>query len=155
MDIELPVELVPQPSKVSCWAAAMAMVVSYRDRASYTAESIAETAGMDTNTGYGWPAILNAVAVWNLRQLGPASAMPERWAKLLDTYGPLWIVETGNPYHAVVVAGIHGDGTLEQTTVTVYNPWPPNQGAVETIGFLDFDSDFGLGAGADAQIVCG
>ena len=59
----------------------------------------------------------------------------------------------GNPHHAVVVGGIHGDGTPEQTTVTIYNPWPPNQGAVEQKAFLDFDSDFGLGAGANTQIV--
>lgn len=97
---------------------------------------------------------MNAVAAWGLRQIGPASAMPDVWANLLQSNGPLWIVEVGNPYHAVVVGGIHGDGTPEQTILTIYDPWPPNQGAVdEQKAFLDFDSDFSLGAGADAQIV--
>ena len=63
------------------------------------------------------------------------------------------IVEVGAPYHAVVLSGMHGDGTPGGTQVTVYNPWPPNQGAIEYKTFLDFDQEFGLGAGAGAMIV--
>lgn len=153
MDIDYQVQLVPQPTDKSCWAASMAMIVGYRDSASYTADAIAAQAGMDTNTPYSWNDILSAVSAWQLKQIGPASAMPAAWGDLLQSNGPLWIVEVGNPYHAVVVGGIHGDGTPEQTTLTIYNPWPPNQGVVEQKAFLDFDSDFGLGAGSDAQIV--
>jgi hypothetical protein len=63
------------------------------------------------------------------------------------------VVEVGAPYHAVVLAGVQGDGTPEGTFVTVYNPWPPQVGAVETKSFLEFDQEFGLGAGADAAMV--
>jgi hypothetical protein len=147
------VPLVPQPTAVSCWAAALTMVVSNRDSASYAPESIAEAAKMDLNTGYGWSDISNAVSAWNLSTEGPVSALPSYWAGLLASSGPLWIVEVGAPYHAVVVVGINGDGTPEGTTVTVNNPWPPNSGAVETKSFTAFDTEFGLGAGASAQIV--
>jgi ABC-type bacteriocin/lantibiotic exporter with double-glycine peptidase domain len=155
LSVALPVQLVPQPTDVSCWAASMAMVAGYRDSASYSADAIAAQAGMDTATGYGWNDIQSAVNTWGLRQLGPASQLPSAWADQLQTYGPIWIVETGAPYHAVVVVGINGDGTPEGTTVTLNNPWPPGVGAVENKSFIDFDSDFGLGAGADAQNVSG
>jgi hypothetical protein len=42
---------------------------------------------------------------------------------------------------------MHRDSTPSGIQVTVYNPWPPNQGAIEFKTFLDFDNEFGLGAG--------
>ncbi len=146
-------QLVPQPTPVSCWVASLAMVVGYRDSMSNTPDTIAAAAGMDVNTSYGWSDIEKAVAAWKLQETGPASAMPSDWATMLQTWGPLWIVEVGAPYHAVVLSGMHGDGTPGGTQVTVYNPWPPNQGAIEYKTFLDFDQEFGLGAGAGAMIV--
>lgn len=153
IEIDVEIELIPQPTPISCWAAALAMVVGARDRESYSPETIASAAGMDTNTPYGWSAIERAVTAWDLHETGPASAMPSEWARLLELWGPLWIVEVGAPYHAVVLAGMYGDGTPDSTQVTVYNPWPPNQGAIEYKTFLDFDNEFGLGAGASAMIV--
>lgn len=50
IDIDYQVQLVPQPTDKSCWGAAMAMIVGYRDNASYTPDAIAAQAGMDTNT---------------------------------------------------------------------------------------------------------
>jgi hypothetical protein len=153
LDVYQQVELIPQPTDVSCWAASLAMVVSARDQASTAPETIAAEAGMDVYTGYAWPEIRNAVGAWNLVEEGPRSAMPEEWARLLEHWGPIWVVEVGAPYHAVVLAGVQGDGTPEGTFVTVYNPWPPQVGAVETKSFLEFDQEFGLGAGADAAMV--
>lgn len=151
--VDVPVFLVPQPTDVSCWAAALTMVISHRDQASYAVETVAEAAGMDVDTGYSWDEIREAVRTWGLRERGPASAMPAEWSRLLRLFGPLWIVEVGAPYHAVVLGGIAGDGTPAGSWVTVYNPWPPQQGAVEYRWFTDFDYEFGLGAGANAMIV--
>lgn len=151
--VELGVALIPQPTPVSCWAAALTMIVSYRDQTSYTPEKIASAAGMNVSTGYGWADIHKAAAKWGLKTEGPASAMPAGWAQLLQMVGPLWIVEVGAPYHAVVLAGMHGNGSPDDTEVTLYNPWPPKQGAVQFKTFLDFAREFGLGAGAGAQMV--
>ncbi|GAA3393297.1 papain-like cysteine protease family protein [Cryptosporangium minutisporangium] len=153
IDVITDVVLIPQPTDVSCWAAALAMVVSARDRASRSAEAVALQAGMDVSTGYGWSQIRAAVNAWNLVEEGPRSAEPAEWARMLEAWGPIWIVEIGAPYHAVVLGGIRGDGTAEGTRVTLYNPWPPGVGVIESKSFLDFDSDFGLGAGAGAAIV--
>jgi hypothetical protein len=154
ISIEYQVELISQPTDVSCWAAGLAMVVSFRDQASYTAEQIALRANMDINKGYGWNDIRSAVSTWQLNEEGPMSAMPSYWAGLLQTSGPIWVVEVGNPgAHAVVLIGMHGDNTPEGTSVTLNNPWPPNQGKTEEKTFLDFDAEFGLGAKANAMIV--
>ena len=148
------VELISQPTDVSCWAAALAMVVSFRDQASYAAEEIASRASMDTKRGYGWNDIRYAVSTWQLKEEGPMCAMPDYWASLLQTNGPLWVVEVANPgAHAIVLIGMHGDATPEGTSVTVNNPWPPNQGAIEQKTFVDFDREFGLGAKANAMVV--
>lgn len=147
------VPLVPQPTQVSCWAAALTMVVDYRDQMNYPVQQIASRAGMNLNTGYRWGQIQNAVSTWGLQEIAPMSADPIWWADMLDAHGPLWIVEVGAPYHAVVVTALHGGGTAGDTEVHVNNPWPPNSGVVEYKTFEDFDQEFGLGAGAGAAIV--
>lgn len=153
LDVSVDVSLIPQPTEVSCWAAALAMVVGARDFVSIAPETVAEAAAMDVDTGYAWGDIQRAVATWNLAEEGPRSAMPDEWARLLQAWGPIWVVEVGAPYHAVVLAGVRGDGTPDGTWVTVYNPWPPGVGAVETKTFLEFDQEFGLGADAGAAMV--
>ncbi len=151
--VNLDVPLVPQPTPVSCWAASLTMVISYRDQASYAPETVAAQANMDVNTGYGWDDIKNAVTAWHLNTEGPACGLPQYWADLLQAHGPAWIVEVGNPNHAVVVVGVNGDGTPAGTTMTVNNPWPPNQGVVEQKAFNDFESDFELAPSPNAQVV--
>jgi ABC-type bacteriocin/lantibiotic exporter with double-glycine peptidase domain len=151
--VSLNVPLIPQPTDVSCWAASLTMVVAYRDQASYTPQTIAAAANMDVDSGYGWDQIKAAVSAWNLTAEGPTCAMPSDWAGWLRSFGPIWIVEVGNPNHSVVVVGIDGDGTPEGTTVTLNNPWPPNKGVVETKPFADFESDFELAPSPTAQIV--
>lgn len=153
--VYFPVPLVPQPTTVSCWVASLTMVIDYRDQMSYDPAYVAQAAGMDVNTGYGWNSIRWAVQTWGLIEEGPVSTTPAGWAQMLQNWGPIWIVEVGAPYHAVVVIGIMGDGTPENTWVLVNNPWPPNSGVVEYKLFSDFDYEYGLGAGAYAQLVHG
>lgn len=153
LSVKLDVPLVPQPTATSCWAAALTMVISDREQMSYSVEHVATTAGMDLADSYDWNEIRHAVQVWDLYEEGPVSALPQYWADLLSAYGPIWVVEVGAPYHAVVVIGIQGDGTPENTWVTLNNPWPPELGTVEYKIFTDFDYEFGLGAGANAMMV--
>jgi hypothetical protein len=62
MDIDYPVQLVPQPTDMSCWAAAIAMLVGYRDSTSYTPDAIAAQVGMDTSVPYAWSVIQSAIS---------------------------------------------------------------------------------------------
>jgi hypothetical protein len=142
------IPLIAQPTDVTCWAASLAMVAG-----ASSAEEVADKAGMDINTGYGWPEIQAAVSAWGLNEEGGACGMPDFFAGYLQSYGPLWIVEVGAPYHAVVVTGMEGDGTPDGTNVYINNPWPPGSGAQETKTFTAFEAEYELGAGASASIV--
>lgn len=143
------IPLIAQPTDVTCWAASIAMLVGQ------SAEDVCASAGMSTTEGYGWEDIRKAVSIYGLTEIGPACGGPDYFAPMLER-SPLWIVEVGAPYHAVVLTGMYTDAdewAWDNTTVTVNNPWPPGSGAVETKSFMDFANEYELGAGAMAQIV--
>jgi hypothetical protein len=143
------IPLVAQPTDVTCWAASIAMLVGR------SAEEVCEAAGMSTTEGYGWSDIQNAVRTFGLTEIGPACGGPDYFAGMLER-SPLWIVEVGAPYHAVVLTGVYTDADewdWNTAYVTVNNPWPPGSGAVEDKPFMDFANEYELGAGALAQIV--
>lgn len=143
------IPLIAQPTEVTCWAASIAMLVGR------SVQEVCDGAGMTTTDGYEWPAIQNAVRYWGLTEIGPACGGPDYFAPMLQS-SPLWIVEVGAPYHAVVLTGMYTDAdewAWDNTMVTVNNPWPPNSGNVETRAFMDFANDYELGSGANAMIV--
>lgn len=140
------VSLVPQPTDVTCWAASIAMLTNK------TVEQVTSEAGMTTTDSYGWSDIQSAVPTHGLTEIGPTCGGPDYFAQMLER-SPLWIVEVGAPYHAVVLAGLNGGGNWDDTEATIYNPWPPGSGAIERKPFADFANEYELGAGAMAQIV--
>ncbi|SEQ94258.1 Papain-like cysteine protease AvrRpt2 [Lentzea xinjiangensis] len=141
-----PVALVPQPTTVSGWAAAIAMVAGARERKPITAAQVAGDAGMDLDTPYEWPRIREAAGAWRLAEELVAGLSPRDWAALLLDWGPIWVVRPDSPHRGVVVSGITGDGTPEGTSVRVNDPWPPATGAVAHVTFIRFDREFGAGA---------
>ena len=153
-DVAYFVPLVAQPTDTSCWAAALDMIVSYRDSTVYFPEYIASQADMSLDEGYGWDEIRSAVAAWNLREDAPASGTVQYWTDQLQQFGPIWVVETGNPYHAVVLTAISGtDEDIANAMVSINNPAPVGQGEARQTQFLLFEDDFELGAGAGASMV--
>lgn len=165
---DYPVQLIPQPDKNSCWAASMAMLLSYRRNASYSPETLANEVGQSLATSYNWD-LLTAVRDrygFNLIEQPSNTSIyhtPQQWADWLGRHGPLWVVIVGAP-HAVVLAGIRGNlADPAATQVKLLNPWdtrvsfdndpvafnPPNSGYQDWIGFEQFASDFGNMAEAD------
>ncbi len=130
-DITYDVPLIPQPDKLCCWAASMAMLVSFRKSASLAPDALATSVGRELRTSYGWD-MLEAVK----QHFGfvdvelPSNASlyppPDQWASWLKDLGPLWITTVGAPSHAIVVHGITGDLTVEGTTLLINNPWDVN-----------------------------
>ncbi|WP_369936474.1 N-acetylmuramoyl-L-alanine amidase [Xanthomonas tesorieronis] len=156
------VPLIPQPDKDACWAASMAMLLSYRRHASIAPETLAAEVGQSLSTSYDW-ALLDAVKARYgfvaIEQPSNASLYhtPQQWADWLSAHGPLWVVIVGAP-HAVVLAGIRGNlADPAATQVLLLNPWdtrvafdndpvafnPPNAGYADWLPFQDFASDFG------------
>jgi len=161
-NIEYPVELIPQPDKNSCWAAAMAMLLSFRRSQSCTPGSLAEEVGVSLMTSYSWE-LLEAVRDhygFIAIDVPPNSSLyfsPAEWIKWLREFGPLWVVIVGAP-HAVVVSGLRGNPEDPASCqVKVLDPWdsrvafdddpiefhPANHGHAEWLPFEQFASDFG------------
>lgn len=164
-DIRYDVELVPQTSSVSCWAAAVAMIVGWRDLVILDPEEIAEGVGYWAqyhNVEYSGeyfnssglpPDDLNMFEVWGLVPETKLEFSVSEFKELLANYGPLWVAsaesltseEAQNP-HIRVVTGIVGDGTSERTILYINDPWDrrkrrfslPNYGSVYTETYTDF-----------------
>jgi V8-like Glu-specific endopeptidase len=166
--IEYPVQLVPQPNKLACWAASMVMLLSFRRNASYAPETLANEVGGSLMTSYSWDLLqavrdrygFTAIAVPSNTSL---YFSPTQWAQWLRDFGPLWVVIVGMP-HAVVVSGLRGNtDDASACEVKLLNPWdtrvtfdgdptdfhPANAGYADWLPFQQFASDFGNMAEAD------
>jgi N-acetyl-anhydromuramyl-L-alanine amidase AmpD/V8-like Glu-specific endopeptidase len=156
------VALIPQPDKNACWAAAMAMLLSFRRNASFSPETLANEVGGSLASSYSWD-LLDAVRTrygfTMIEQPSNTSLYhtPQQWADWLGQYGPLWVVIVGAP-HAVVVAGIRGNlADPASVQVKILNPWdtrvafdndpiafnPRNGGYEDWLSFNQFAADFG------------
>jgi hypothetical protein len=150
--VSLDVALVPQPTTVSCWAAALAMVAGFRDGVRLDPAGVAARTGMDLDTWYPWPQIRPALAAWGLAEERARSSPPQEWAALLREWGPIWVVDPTAPERAVVVGAVTGDGTQDGTWVRLYNPWPRDIGSIDRRTFREFNTDFGLGRSGVAMV---
>lgn len=159
---DYPVALIPQPDKNACWAAAMAMLLSWRRKASFAPETLAQEVGASLASSYGWDLLTAVRERYGFQEITqPSNASlyhsPQQWADWLARHGALWVVIVGAP-HAVVVAGIRGDlNDPAATQVKVLNPWdtrvafdndpvafrPANGGYEDWLSFADFAADFG------------
>lgn len=130
-DVNWPdVELINQPTGMSCWAASAAMVVGWRDKVSLDPAAIASGAGE-------WAAFTNGLnpadiptlaTAWGLAQEPGQCYNADGLRQLLQTYGPLWVGAAVPGLHAIVVTGIYGDGTPDGTYVRINDPWDRNPG---------------------------
>ena len=148
-NIQYDVELVPQQSGMSCWAAAASMIVGWIDEVCINPEEIANA--IDYWAQYQQGMELDDHKMfkhWYLKTEPPMSYTPREFVNLLAGYGPLWIgTAEGNSAHARVVAGASGDGSPEGTVLTIYDPWQTgmtkfrsnNTGSVYQETFAEFE----------------
>src|SRR5215471_13864958 len=161
-DITYEVPLIPQPDKLSCWCASMAMLLSFRRQASYPPEQLAQDVGRSLRTCYDWDMLESVKDKFGFKEIAqPSNATlypsPQQWCDWLTAYGPLWITTVGSPSHAIVVHGLSGDLTRDGTTMKINNPWdttanfssdeidfdPPNNGRGYEESFADLANEFG------------
>jgi N-acetylmuramoyl-L-alanine amidase len=137
IDIWHEVPLVPQLTGMSCWAAAAAMIVGWRDCIDIDPEEVARGTGRWEAYRDGLePEDVDALAgAWGLRSEEPQSYTVDELRRLLERFGPLWVGESSGGLHVVVVSGVYGDGTPGGTFVRVLDPWPEGRGERYTIGF--------------------
>jgi hypothetical protein len=120
------VDLIPQPTNYTCWAAAAAMVVGWRDHLPLSPEAIAQICGRSTGAGLASNDNAAFAAEMGLTAEQPLCYIEEGFRRLLTRSGPLWVSEhpDGNPagnFHAVVVTGMYFDGS--DYFVRIADPW--------------------------------
>lgn len=148
LNILYPIQLVPQTSGMSCWAASAAMIVGWRESISIDPQDIARGVnGWEEYYNNGLPPDnVEMFSRWGLRYEHPQSYTIQGFADLMAA-GPLWVAtDLQNGAHVVVVAGIRGDGTPNGTILKIYDPWeqgmtsyrPSNRGSVYEQTYQEF-----------------
>ena len=125
-------ELVPQPTDKSCWAAAGAMVVGWQDQVSLNPEKIAEITGRTATKGLLTDDFGRFANEIGLVAEPPQSYSVDGFRGLLEAAGPLWVgIRLPSSGHAIVVTGMYGDSAADGsgTYVRIADPWDRVVGA--------------------------
>src|SRR5262249_43098705 len=136
-DVNYPdVPLINQMTNMSCWAASAAMVVGWRDQLSIDPAAIA--------TGSGeWSAYQNGLSpsdvptlanAWGLTAEPPQCYSADGLRELVESMGPLWVTAAVPGLHAIVVTGVYGDGSENNTFVRINDPWDRTPGTPGNVG---------------------
>jgi len=157
-DIWHEVPLVQQLTGMSCWAAAAAMLIGWRDCIDIDAEQV--TAGSGRWEAYReglMPEDVPALAeAWDLVMEPPRRHSAWSLQDLLSRKGPLWVGEASPGLHVVVVAGMRGDGSAEGTKVHIADPWPVGKGERYTLTFAQLAQNLDVAtgiSGSPAQVL--
>jgi hypothetical protein len=141
------VPLLAQASGFTCHAAACASIVGWRDDVVPDPASVASATGYWERYADGrsapFPDVLDAFGL-RIASVGGAPD-PVAVRAMLDAHGPLWLAASPPAEHAVVVAGLTGDGTPAGTLVDVVDPWAqgmttfgsPNPGSRYSTSYAD------------------
>lgn len=117
------VQQIAQPTSMSCWAAAAAMVVGWRDQMSLSPNVIAEIVNRPIQKGLNLDDFDDLAEGLGLTTVAGQSFTHEGFRDLLEDNGPLWVgVALPNSLHAIVVTGLYNDenGNL---MVRITDPW--------------------------------
>ncbi|GAB5473901.1 MAG: hypothetical protein Mars2KO_20000 [Maribacter sp.] len=156
------VPLIPQPNKFSCWAASMAMLVSYsrslRTSSSMelSADELASEVGFTLNQSYGWDRLETVKEHFGFEEIpivGIEYPTAAQWRLWLDNYGPLYVTIEGTPSHAIIIHGITNETTETSSRLSILNPWnteeefdndptifnPPNEGLRAVLSVQDLN----------------
>lgn len=129
INVNHPVRLFPQPTNMTCWSAAATMLFGDRSVGPGGAR-LGATGGLQGS----FDNMATFARAHGFRMYGPQSWMPEAFFNLIRR-GPIAMGGLMPSAHFVVVGGVNGDGTATGTTLTIYDPWPPNVGNITRITY--------------------
>ena len=150
------VPVIPQTTNMSCWAAAIAMIVAWKRQITIDPVMIASNPGgisylaQFLNNGPGLdPNDATILRRWGLVAEAPQSYSPSGFADLLRRYGPLWVASSVPGPHVRVVTGFQPAASELSSIVAINDPWEagmttfrlPNRGASYTRSYLQFTND--------------
>ncbi|MBE0677441.1 MAG: hypothetical protein IH592_01625, partial [Bacteroidales bacterium] len=156
VDIYYHVPFIPQPTNVSCWSSSIAMILWWRENEeaqmclmdALTPEEVERTLPFfEHYFGSGLsPYDTSPLEFYDLVPVQPMSFPVDMLADFLR-HGPVWVAYNGcgNPVvncpHAVVIVGMHGDGTPENTVLIIHDP-DAGTGVYPNLGVRDREMEF-------------
>jgi N-acetyl-anhydromuramyl-L-alanine amidase AmpD len=134
---------VAQPTDATCWAAAAAMVVGWRERMSIDPRQFRAGRIETYDNGLSPREVDELAASLGLVAEPPQDYAVEGFRALLEQRGPLWVARAVPDAHAVCVYGLSGDGGPDTTFVHYHDPMPIGQGsAAQTRTYRQFMLEF-------------
>jgi Papain-like cysteine protease AvrRpt2 len=139
-----------------CWLAASAVLFQWQSVQPLTLQDAANRLGVEFAALYASGSVLpfTQLPLWQAR--GPFQSQGQQcfdangWFNLISTYGPLITLVSANATgyidHAVVVGGIHGDGSPAGTDLSVADG---NGGVVGPVSLSTFATMFEVTGGPD------
>ena len=142
------VELVPQQTGYSCWAAGASMLVGWRDKVSINPEEIANAIGYWKQYEQGLePEDTTMFNYWGLKSENPQSYTVQGFANLLQDYGPLWVASAEPGFTSEWLQGLWETVHLKEHLYILIDPWQegmttfslPNTGSQHTETYEKFE----------------
>ena len=128
----LDVKPIRQTKAWSCWAAAAAMLVSWKKGRGYSELEVATMAGpqyvsmFNNDSGLSGPQFADFASRLGMGVEAPQNFTPTGYESLLKQHGPLWIAAGlgagGLRRHVRVLRGAVGDGTFDNTKAYILDP---------------------------------
>jgi hypothetical protein len=134
--VKYDVPLIPQTASMSCWAASIAMILGWRNEASFDPQLIAANHGGPSYL----PAFKNGLDPndrYILERNGFEMDEPQCYTlksvqARLDEHGPLWVASAAPAPHIRVITGHDGSRLL------INDPAPVNKGSRYSSSFVKF-----------------
>lgn len=156
VDIYYHVPFIPQPTNVSCWSSSIAMILWWRENMNeqmcladaLTPEDVERNLPFfEHYFGSGLsPYDTSPLEFYNFVTVQPMSFPVDLFADFLRQ-GPVWVAYNGcdNPVvncpHAVVIVGMQGNGTPENTILIMHDP-DAGTGVYPNLGERDREMNF-------------
>ena len=118
------VQKLAQPTNMSCWATAIAMMLSWKKSMSLNPKTIADELGytQQFNSSGLHPEDTKVFKYWGLTWDAPMCYSVQGFADMLKAYGPVWLAGNSRAPHVRVVIGMTGDGTPDGTKLIINDP---------------------------------
>jgi hypothetical protein len=150
-DVAGDIPVVAQPKSCACWATVTTMMMEWKNQQCYSIETAMDMLGSDFRKIYEDDT--TGLLPDRNQDLADATGMtieyqrcetPESILQLLQSYGPLVIIDDEDPSpsfarHARIITGIYGDGDLSNTFLKIIDP---DGGQSYEESFPDFASNY-------------